>query len=481
MKEVTTELAVLGGGPAGYTAAFDAADRGMSVVLVEEDGRLGGVCLTRGCIPSKAFLSASALISRAQASGERGITFAPPSVDIGALRAWKGGIVETLARSLSDLCRKRGITVLWGRGHFEGSDLLRVETKEGQIFLRYDKAVIAVGSAPAVPTEFDLGNPRVMTSREALDLKNVPNTLLVVGGGYIGMELGVLYARLGSRVVLAEAAGTILTGTDGDLVRPVLRRAERIFSEIRLGTKVVGTATSGKHITVTTEAKGKKKEEQFDAVLVAVGRAPNCRDLGLENTRLSLDGRGFIIAAPNGETSDPSLLAVGDVTGGTLLAHCAMKQARVAVEAVAGGAGTMTGVAIPSVVYTDPEVAWAGMTEAEAGEKGIPVRAARFPWAASGRALTLGCEDGLTKLIIEPETERIIGVGIVGEGAEDLIGEGVLALEMAATARDVADSVHPHPTLSETFRGAAEAYLGVATDIFMGKRMGRRGSGSPGG
>jgi dihydrolipoamide dehydrogenase len=343
---------------------------------------------------------------------------------------------------------------------------LRVETSEGQKFIRYDKAVIAVGSKPAMPNAFDLGNRRVMTSTEALELPDVPQDLLIVGGGYIGMELGTVYAALGSNVVVLEALPSILTGVDPDLIRPVARAAQKAFKEIRVNTKVLKMATSGKQIKVTMEIDRQPREELYDRVLVSVGRVPNLADLGLENTKVTKDDKGFIHCNAQQQTEDPNIYAIGDVNGGVLLAHRAAKEARIAVEAMFGEASAFEDIVIPAVVYTDPEVAWCGLTETEAAAKNIEVKVAKFPWGASGRALTLDRTDGLTKLIIEPDSERILGVGIVGVGAGDLISEGVLAVEMGATARDLAESVHPHPTLSETLMEAAESFYGTATHTF---------------
>jgi dihydrolipoamide dehydrogenase len=403
-------------------------------------------------------------------STARGITFGQPKVSLDRLRSWKNSIVDKLAQGLAGLCEKRGVEFLQGRGHFEDSQSLRVETSKGQKFLSYDKAIVAVGSRPAIPAAFDLGNKRVMTSTEALEIEEIPKNLLVVGGGYIGMELGTVYASLGSSVVVTEALGTILTGVDSDLARPVMRYADKAFREVRLNTKVGKMATSGKQIKVAFSANGNQKEESYDKVLVSVGRLPNCKDLGLENTKAVLDDKGFIQVNAQMQTADGAIYAIGDVVGGALLAHKASKEARIAVDAITGEHSSAENVVIPAVVFTDPEVAWCGLTEAEAKQKGIQVQVARFPWAASGRAMTLDRPDGLTKLVIEPESERVLGVGIVGAGAGELISEGVLAVEMGATARDIAESVHPHPTLSETLMEAAEVFYGYPTHTFAQKK-----------
>lgn len=466
MDAIKTDIVVLGAGPGGYAAAFYAADKGKKVILVERDERLGGVCLNRGCIPSKALLHAAKLIAEAKESEHRGISFQPPKIDLDKLRAWKTSILDKLGGGITGLAQKRGVEVMHGRGYFEDSKTLRVETSDGQKFVKYDYAIIAVGSKSAMPRAFDLGNPRVMTSREALEVEEIPENLLVVGGGYIGMELGTVYAALGSKVVVVEALNSILTGADPDLVRPVLRYAEKAFREVRLGVKVLKMATAGKQIKVLLEIDGQQKEELYDRVLVSVGRAPNCGDLGLENTKVERDDKGFIDVNENQQTADPAIYAIGDVAGGVLLAHKASREARVAVDAIVGEADGADAPIIPAVVFTDPEVAWCGLTEAEARAKGIEVQVAKFPWTASGRALSFDRTDGLTKLIIDPETERVLGVGIVGHGAGELIGEGVLAVEMGATARDLAESVHPHPTLSETLMECAEVFYGTSTHAY---------------
>ncbi len=470
MDPINTELLVLGAGPGGYAAAFYAADLGKRVVMVERDPRLGGVCLNRGCIPSKALLYAAHTVSAARESEHRGITFAAPTIDAAKLRAWKETILTRLSGGITQLAKMRGVQVVQGRGYFEDSHTLRVESEQGQQFIRYDKAIIAVGSKAAMPKAFDLGNPRVMTSTEALEVEDIPENLLVIGGGYIGMELGTVYSTFGSKVVVVEALDTILAGADPDLARPVVAFAKKAFKEIRLKTKVGKMSTSGKQIKVEFDVEGQKKQELYDRVLVAVGRSPNADDLGLENTKVSFDDKGFIHVNEKQQTTDPAIFAIGDIAGGVLLAHKASKEARIAVEVIHGEDSAFTDIIIPAVVFTDPEVAWCGLTEQEARAKGIEVQVAKFPWAASGRALSFDRPDGMTKLIIEPETERVLGVGIVGSGASELISEGVLAVEMGATAKDLALAVHPHPTLSETLMEAAEAFYGHATHTIARKK-----------
>ncbi len=470
MDPIKTQIVVVGAGPGGYAAAFYAADRGMRVILVEQEKRLGGVCLNRGCIPSKALLNATSLVVAARESEHRGIVFEPPKIDLAKLRVWKESVLQKLGQGIAQLAQKRGVQVICGRGYLESSRQLRVETAEGQLFVEFEHAIVAVGTKPALPKAFDLGNPKVMTSTQALEIEEIPQSLLVIGGGYIGMELGTVYASLGSQVVVLEALDTLLAGADADLVRPVLARAKKAFREVRLKAKVLSMSTAGKHIKVTVEYNGETKEELYDRVLVSVGRVPNCEDLGLENTQVVRDEKGFIKVNSKQQTDDPHICAIGDIAGGVLLAHKAAKEARIAVEGICGEDCSSINLVIPAVVFTDPEVAWCGLTESEAKTKGIKVEIAKFPWGACGRALTYDRPDGLTKLVIDPETERVLGVGITGHGAGELIAEGVLAVEMGATARDLAECVHPHPTLSETLMEAAEVFYGHATHTFVPKK-----------
>jgi len=470
MDPIKTEVVVLGAGPGGYAAAFYAADLGKKVILVERDKRLGGVCLNRGCIPSKALLHATHQVTAARESAHRGITFTEPSVDLAKLRAWKESILAKLGAGVAQLAKLRNVQVIQGRGYFEDSQTLRVETEQGQQLISFDKAIIAVGSKSAMPKAFDLGNPRIMTSREALEVEDIPENLLVVGGGYIGMELGTVYAALGSKIVVVEALDNVLAGADPDLARPVVANAKKAFKEIRVKARVTKMSTVGKEIKVELEYNGQKLEELYDRVLVAVGRTPNSSDLGLENTKVVLDDKGFIKVNARQQTDDPNIYAIGDIAGGILLAHKAHKEGRIAVEVMNGEASTFESVVIPAVVFTDPELAWCGLTEAEAKERGIKYEVSKFPWSASGRALSFDRTDGVTKMIIDPESERVLGVGICGAGAGELIAEATLAIEMGATAEDIALTVHPHPTLSETLMECAEAFYGFATHTMAKKR-----------
>ena len=469
MDSIKTEIVVVGAGPGGYAAAFYAADLGKKVILIEREQRLGGVCLNRGCIPSKALLYATHQIVNSRESAHRGITFTEPKIELDKLRTWKQSIIEKLAGGVATLAKMRGVTVITGKAYFEGSNKLRVETPEGQQFVEYDQAILAVGSAPAMPKAFDLGNPRVMTSTEALEITDIPANLLIVGGGYIGMELGFVYAALGSQITMVEALDAILAGADADLSRPVVANAKKCFKEIRLKSRVTKMATVGKQIKVESEYNGEKLSELYDRVLVSVGRVPNSADLGLANTRIVLDEKGFVKVNLQQQTDDPAIYAIGDIAGGILLAHKAHKEARNAVENIMGDSVKFESV-IPAVVFTDPELAWCGLTEAEAKEKNIPYQVAKFPWSASGRALSFDRTDGVTKIIADPETNRVLGVGICGAGAGELIAEATLAIEMGATVEDIAATIHPHPTLSETLMECADAFYGHATHTFSKKK-----------
>lgn len=463
-----TDLLVIGGGPGGYTAAFRAADLGMQVALVEMDERPGGVCLLRGCIPSKALLHAAKLILETEEAKAFGLSFERPKIDLDALRGWKDGVLSHHVGGLMDLFKRRGVRLIRGRAAFENSGVVRVEGGEVSR-VEFGHAIIATGSRPATFPGLDLQSPRVMDSTSALQIAEVPKALLVVGGGYIGLELGTVYAALGSRVTVVELTDGLLPGADRDLVRPLAARVAKQFESVQLQTKVAGMREAGEGIAVTFEKDGAKTEEAFDRVLVAVGRRPNSAGLGLESTKAAVDRRGFVVVDRQQRTGDERILAVGDVAGEPMLAHKAMQEGKVAAEVLAGGRASFDAV-VPAVVFTDPEIAWCGLTETEAKQKGIEVRTAKFPWAASGRASTLGRTEGVTKLLIDPETERVLGVGIVGAGAGELIAEGVLAVEMGAVAQDLALSIHPHPTLSETLGGAAQVFLGTATDLYVRRK-----------
>lgn len=466
------EIVVIGAGPGGYPAAFAAADHGKKVVLVNEEQNPGGVCLQRGCIPSKALLHVAKLIHEAADAAEHGLTFGKPKIDLDKLRAFKNGVIGQLTGGIQSLCKARGVTLVQARATFANSTTLNLAKPDGSTEqLTFDKAVIATGSQPAMPPIFAIGDPRVMDSTGALALEDIPKRLLVIGGGYIGLEMGCVYAALGSEVTVVEALPVILAAADRDLVRPLQKRLETQFKAIHVNTKVLSLTASKSGIVVELQGEGVGTESQptkqtFDRVLVSVGRKPNSKNLGLENTKVQIDEKGFIKIDRRCRTADPNILAIGDVAGEPMLAHKATREAKVAIEALVGEPAEFDNIAIPAVVFTDPELAWCGLTETEAKAQERDVKVIRFAWAASGRAQSLARTEGLTKLIVENKTERILGVGIVGAGAGELISEGVLAVETAAVARDLADSIHPHPTLSETLMEAAEAFIGQATHMY---------------
>jgi len=474
MGTIRTQLAVLGGGPGGYAAAFLAADLGMQVTLIEQDPRLGGTCLLRGCIPSKALLHVAAVLSETAEMHEWGVEFPQPSIAIDRMRARKEKVIETLSGGLTQLARQRKVEVIHGQGVFIDSQNLRVVGEQDGVRqesrLIFEHCILATGSSPAKIPAFDLPTDRVMDSTGALELRDIPESLLVVGGGYIGLEMGTVYAALGTRVSVVELTDGLLPGADRDLVRPLHERLKRKFAAIHLKTKVAGLKDVGDAIEVTFDGPEGQAVERYSRVLVSVGRKPNSAGFGLENTRVQINQRGFVVVDKQQRTSDPHILAIGDVAGEPMLAHKAAHEGKVAVEALHGEAATFEPAAIPAVVFTDPESACAGLTEEEAKRKNQVVEIARFPWAASGRAQALGRTDGMTKMVLDPASERVLGVGIVGPGAGDLISEAVLAIEMGAVARDVTDSIHPHPTLSETVAFAAETYFGTATDFYRPKR-----------
>ncbi|MBI1902858.1 MAG: dihydrolipoyl dehydrogenase [Planctomycetia bacterium] len=463
-----TQLLVLGAGPGGYAAAFLAADKGLQVTLVDADPRLGGTCLLRGCIPSKALLHVAKVMHEAGGLREWGIDFPAPAVNIDLLRTRKEKVLNTLANGLKQLAKQRKVNVVTGRGRFVNSSTLAVD-RIAEPFT-FDHCILATGSTPAKIPAFDLNSPRVMDSAAALDLPDVPASLLVLGGGYIGLELGTVFATLGSKVTVIELTEGLLPGVDRDLVKPLSGRLEKLFAAIRLETKVLRLEDRGEGIDVTSAGAGGERTERFERVLVSVGRKPCTAEIGLEKTQVRLDQRGFVIVDAQRRTADPHILAIGDVAGEPMLAHKATHEAKVAVEALAGEPASFDPVAIPAVVFTDPEIAWAGLTEGQAKEQGRQVAVARFPWAASGKAQSLGRTEGMTKILYDGETERVLGLGIVGASAGDLIAECVLALEMGCTLRDVAETIHPHPTLGETVGMAAEMPLGLATEIYRPKR-----------
>ena len=450
------DVAVVGGGPGGYSAAFRCAELGLEAVVVDAGKRLGGACLFEGCIPSKALLHVAAVLDEAERAKEFGVDFGAPRVALDPLRKWKAErVVGKLARGLASVAKARGVEVIGGRAVFEASRQLRVEGDEPQK-IRFKHAIVATGSQPAPLPGLTLASERVMDSTAALELPDVPERLLVIGGGYIGLELGQVYAALGSKVVLVELTDGLLPGVDRDLVQPLARQCEKRFVKIHLATKVTALRDTGAGVEATL---GDGAMVSADRVLVAVGRRPESAGLGLETTRVAPDARGFLAIDERCRTADPAIYAVGDVTGEPMLAHRAMRQGKVAAEAIAGKPAAFDNAAVPAVVFTDPEIAWCGLTETEAARAQRAVKVVKFPWAASGRAATLGRSDGLTKLVADPESKRVLGVGLVGPGAGELIAEAALAIECALTAEDLALTIHAHPTLSESLMEAAESLL----------------------
>ena len=470
-----TKLAVIGAGPGGYAAAFLAADLGMEVTLIDEELNPGGVCLYRGCIPSKALLHVARVLTESKEAANWGVEFAAPKLDIDKMRAWKTGVVDKLTGGTGLLAKQRKVQYVRGRARLLDPATLSVAKHDGgEERLSFDHAILATGSRPAAVPIFPPFGERVMDSTEALEIKSVPKTLLVVGGGYIGLELGTVYAALGSQVSVVEMMPSLLPGVDHDLVSILAKRIEKICAAVMLNTKVteMKEAKDGVHVRLDGPSVA-QLDQVFEKVLVAVGRKPNSNIPGLEKTKVEIDAQGFIKVDPQRRTAEPTLYAIGDVAGQPMLAHKASHEGRTAVEAIAGHKVAFEPRAIPAVVFTDPEIAWCGITEDEAKKANRAVTVARFPWGASGRAITLDRPDGVTKLLIDPQTERVLGVGIAGSGAGELIAEGVLAVEMAALASDVALSIHPHPTLSETVMESAEVFFGTSTHVYRPKRAAR--------
>ncbi|MCA9148367.1 MAG: dihydrolipoyl dehydrogenase [Planctomycetales bacterium] len=471
-----TQLAVLGGGPGGYAAAFIAADEGLDVTLIEQEPRLGGTCLLRGCIPSKALLHVARVISEVEElNADWGVQYAAPQIDINRVRARKESVIEKMSAGLAQLAKRRNVRVLQGRGSFVNSTTLQLEgdspTLPAERQLTFDHLILATGSTPARPGSLGVDSPRVIDSTGALELKEIPRTMLVVGGGYIGLEMATVYAHLGCQVSIVELTDGLLPGADRDLVRPLQQRVKKLVQDrVFLSTKVGSVGERGDQVEVAFEGPGKYGVECYDRVLVAVGRRPNSRGFGLENTGVQIDRAGFVQCDRQQRTADPHILGIGDVVGQPMLAHKASHEAKVAVETVLGRATEFAPAAIPAVVFTDPEVAWAGLTEEQAKAEGRSYDVAMYPWAASGRAQALGRGEGLTKWLVDPETDRVLGCGIVGAGAGELISEAALAIEMGCEVRDLTETIHPHPTLSETLMNAGEVFYGSAVEIYKPRR-----------
>jgi dihydrolipoamide dehydrogenase len=464
---------VLGAGPGGYAAAFYAADLGMQVALIDEEKNPGGVCLYRGCIPSKALLHVAKVVDEARHASKWGVTFGEPAIDVSKLRAYKQSVVEKLTGGTGSIAKMRKVHYIQGRATLTGPKSMRVKTATSEEDVQFQYLILATGSHPTKIPMLSLDSPRMMDSTSALDLPDVPKSLLVIGGGYIGLELGSVYATLGSKVSVVEMTAGLLPGADRDLVAVLEKRLKGLFANVMLGTKVVKVAEEqgGTGIRVSFEGdsvaqSGGPAEQVFDRVLVAIGRRPNSKIPGLETTRVKVNAQGFIESDGQRRTAEPSVFVIGDVAGEPMLAHKASHEARVAVEAIAGHKAVFEPQAIPAVVFTDPEIAWCGYTEAEAKAQNLDVEIAKFPWGASGRAISIDRTDGLTKLVVEKRTGRILGLGLVGSGAGELIAEGALAIEMGATAEDLKLVIHPHPTLSETLMESAEVFFGQATHVY---------------
>ena len=468
-QDLSSEVVVLGAGPGGYTAAFRAADLGKRVVLIERYPALGGVCLNVGCIPSKALLHTAAVIEEAKQMGEMGVTFAPPQIDLDRMRAGKDKVVARLTGGLAALAKQRKVQVLTGIGRFEGPNRIGVETREGKVTVTFDHCVIACGSSPVKIPGFPHDDPRVMDSTDALEIQGVPERLLVVGGGIIGLEMASVYHALGARIEVVELQDQLMPGCDPDLVRAFEKVIRQRYDRIMLETRVANMSAGSDGIKVLFDGKH-PGEAVYDKVLVAVGRRPNGKLINAEAAGVNVDERGFIPVDAHMRTNVPNIFAIGDVVGNPMLAHKATHEAKTAAEVIAGLPALFDPLAIPSVAYTDPEVAWAGLTETEAKRQGVHYEKGVFPWAASGRALGIHREEGLTKLLFDPETHRILGAGIVGVNAGELIGETVLALEMGADYEDIGLTIHPHPTLSESICFAAEMAHGSITDLMPPKK-----------
>ncbi len=470
----SVQLVVIGAGPGGYAAAFYAADLGLQVAMVDPEIYPGGVCLYRGCIPSKALLHVAKLVGDAKHVAHVGVEFGDPKIDLDKLRAFKNTVVQKMVSGLGQIQKLRKVRYIQGRASFADAKTLTIDlTAGGTETLGFEHAIVATGSRPSTVPGLTIDSPRVMDSTSALDLPDVPRTLLVVGGGYIGLELGSVYAALGTKVTVVEMTSGLLPGADRDLVAFLTRRLEQTLHRIVVGARATGVKDGTTGVAVTIEGEGVAegdRKQTYDRVLVSVGRKPNSAIPGLDRTRVKVDARGFIEVDAARRTAEPTIFAIGDVIGEPMLAHKASHEARVAVDVIAGHDNAFEPRAIPAVVFTDPEVAWCGLTETEAKKQNRHVEVSKFPWAALGRAVAIDRPDGMTKLVIDPTTERVLGVGIVGSGAGELIAEGVLAVEMAAVATDVKLTIHPHPTLSETLMESAEVFFGQSTHVYKPKR-----------
>ncbi len=469
-----SQVVVLGGGPGGYAAAFLAADLGMEVTLVEANSRLGGTCLLRGCIPSKALLHVAKVVSEAEEMADWGVDFPKPKINIDKTRARKENVIETLSGGLAQLAKRRKVRRIHARGIFVDSQTLQLEGGDPDSYdaerITFDHCILATGSVPAMPKMFAIDSPRVLDSTGALALEDIPESLLVIGGGYIGLEMGTVYSELGSQVSVVELTEGLLPGADRDLVKPLEKRIRQRFAHVHLGTKVTSLKETGKKVEVEMEGPELNGTYSYDRVLISVGRRPVSSGIGLENTGVKINDHGFVVVNDRQQTDDSHIMAIGDVAGEPMLAHKASHEGKVAAEVLAGEPAAFDATAIPAVVFTDPEIAWAGLTQEAAKRENREVAVAVYPWQASGRAIAIGRTDGMTKWLIDPANDRLLGCGIVGAGAGELIAEAVVAIEMGCSTRDLTESIHPHPTLSETVAFAGEVHLGLATEIYKPKR-----------
>ena len=466
-----TDILVIGSGPGGYAAAFRAADLGREVTLVDKDPTLGGVCLNRGCIPSKTLLHIAKVLEEAESLKKMGVTFTKPTIDIDLVRDWKNKVVSQLSGGIGQMAKARKVNTVQAEATFLSDNEVQLKTESSTETTTFDHCVVASGSSSSIIPGIPFDNENVLTSKTALDLKKIPESLLVIGGGYIGLEMGTVFSALGSSVSVAEFLPNLLPGADPDLVKPLARKLKKEFSEIHLSTKItkVEQAKSGV-MDVTMEKNGEEITKQYEQVLVSVGRKPNTEKMGVDKTNIKVNEHGFISVDKYQQTSVKNIFAIGDIVGNPMLAHKATHEGKVAAEVICGLPAAFDAKAIPAVIFTDPEIAWVGVTETEAKESGIPYEKGEFPWAASGKSLALGRNEGRTKILFDKETKRTIGVGIVGPNAGDLISEGALAIEMGADAEDISLTVHPHPTLGETFANAAEVFEGTVTDLYIPKK-----------
>ena len=467
------DILVIGSGPGGYAAAFRAADLGRKVIIVDKDPTLGGVCLNRGCIPSKTLLHIAKVLEETESLKKMGVSFAKPKIDINTVRDWKNKIIKQLSGGIAQMAKARKVETIEGVAAFISDKEIQVERKSDKENITFDHCIIAAGSSSSRIPGIPFDNKNVLTSKTALDIEKIPKNLLVIGGGYIGLEMGTVFNALGADVSIAEFLPNLLPGADPDLVKPLARKLKKHFNEIHLSTKIVDVKPSKPNgLIVTMEKDGETTTKKFEQVLVSVGRKPNTKTIGLENTTIKTNTKGFIEVDKQQKTNVKNIYAIGDIAGDPMLAHKATHEGKVAAEVICGLPAAFDAKAIPAVIFTDPEIAWVGTTESEAKEKSIPYEKGEFPWAASGKSLAIGRNEGKTKIIFDPVTKRTIGVGIVGPNAGDLISEGALAIEMGADAEDISLTVHPHPTLGETFANAAEVFEGTVTDLYIPKKSG---------